>query len=132
MKSIHRRAGRSRPSLGTHGYPFCEEAWWQATLRAQRLAQVARRALGWIDVHLDAGAELEPGADGEPGDDVDVPAELLRAARGRADPEVQLRRCVEDASERGNRLADHRRPNLAVGFERGRGLAGHDPQLKGR
>src|SRR5918996_4609778 len=45
-------------------------------LRAQRLAQVGRRPLRRIDVHVHSRAELEPGADRQPGDDVDVPAEL--------------------------------------------------------
>src|SRR5213080_4094629 len=98
----------------------------------ERRAEVGSRPLGRIDVDLDPGPELEAGPDRQPGEDVDVPAELLGAARRRADPEVELRRAVEGGGEADDRVAEHRRADSAVGLERGRGPAGDHPQLEWR
>src|SRR6476620_11626984 len=63
--------------------------------------------------------------------DVDPPVELLGAAGGGADPEVQLRRAVEELGEGAHRGGDHRRPGLVV-LEAG-GLPPRDhPQLERR
>src|SRR5215218_6449411 len=138
---MNRGKGRGRGGMGAAAYPPLSDSLRYVerirqsralALRAQRFAQVPRGALGRIDVHLHAGAELEAGADGEPGNDVDVPAELIGSVRGRANPQVQLRRRVEQLGEGEDGPPDHRRADLAVRLEGRRRAARDDAELEGR
>src|ERR1700752_3380575 len=118
---------------GTGGIPG---AYWQGTASASgatdRLPQVRGRALRGVDVDLDPGPELEAGPHRKPRQQVDVPAERLRPAGRRPDPEVELRREAEQLCQCAERGSDHRRPYLAVAVELGRRASRDHPELERR
>src|SRR5215211_3514890 len=81
---------RPGPIAARRSSPTLTEArltrWTSA--RTSGFAQLGGGLLGRDDAEVHAGAELEPRELGEPRQDVDPPAEVLRAARSGADPEI--------------------------------------------
>ena len=93
--------------------------------RSRRPAQLAGRPLGRHDVDVQAGAQLEAGEACEPRQDVDVPVEVVRAARRGAHPEVERRRRPELRAQPAQALAQQvaappgRRPRSSASWRRG-------------
>src|SRR5262249_39173841 len=86
-------AAARRSARGGSPPGWCRRRNAESAVRSgasEALSQVRCRPLRRVDVDVDAGAELEAGLDREAGGDVDVPVELVSAAGGGADPEVQL------------------------------------------
>ena len=98
-----RRSARAGSPPGSVG----DEAGDRSRVRRHQRhsSQVGGGALGRVGVDVHAGGELEGGLDREPRRDVDVPVEVLGAARGGAHPEVELGRPAEALGEQAQRGA---------------------------